>query len=234
MIIKEKFSLLKETSNILYLSQSKIESLEIPHANQRLFAIIKMIQNRINHFTKNKVFNLMKRISLREQNISVIDYKDYPLIVSYNKPTKKIILNLGFFGYDDISYIDPKDIYATIVYGMLFGSLVSGKNKIKVEYSSVITSYMLSMFIRIFGKEYGLLTVYSQEIVKLKFFISCYVLSSFFGIKKVYDKAYSISSFNYPVPSYYRSEFTGAEAIETEIEPAELTVSVTVNVEFLI
>lgn len=198
MIIKDKFSLLQNIDNVLNLSSSKIESLSIPAGDKKLHVTLRLIENRINHFTKKKTFYLLEDIDWRNDHLKIVNYPEYPLVVSYNNPTKQIILNLAFFNTDDLSYVDPKDLYASLVYGISFGSLVSGKIKIKDEYATTISNFMLSIFVRIFGKEYGLLGAYSKEINKLKFLISCYIWASFFGAKgNLYSKAFSASAFDY-------------------------------------
>lgn len=125
--------------------------------------------------------------------------ESYPLPVTYNTTTDSIVLNLHAFGVDDLSRIDPLNVYASVAYGICFSELVSGKKKIHPQYASPITNFLLTMFMRLFGKEYGLLAVYSSEIPKLKFIVSCYVQQSFFGIQppKLYRNATAVSGFDY-------------------------------------
>jgi len=46
------------------------------------------------------------------------------------------------------------------------------KAKIKDAYFSVIVAYLNTVFVRVFGKEYGLLGVYSNKLPKMKFLLS--------------------------------------------------------------
>ena len=201
MFIKDQFSLLKNTPNVLSLSPGALNSITVDNyseTNRRLYAYLKLSENRVSHFTKDKTFKFIENIDIRDKYIRVVNYKDYPLPVSYNKTTGHIIINLSYFTVNDLSMIDQKDLYATIVYGICFFNLVTGKGKVKEEYSNTICNFMLTMFVRIFGKEYGLLGAYSKEILKLKFLISCYVLTSFFGASgDIYKKAHSVSGFDY-------------------------------------
>jgi len=198
MIVKEKFTLLKNVSNILNVSSSVIKKESIENGPRKLFVSIKLLEDRINHFTKNKIFDLLEN-KIERKRIHVVTFKNYPLHVGYNKSSKSIIINLSAFDTDDISRIDTKNLYACMVYGICFSEIVSGKHKISTNNFSPIVNYLLSIFIRLFGKEFGLLGIYATEIGKLKFLISCYVLSSFFGEsgKSLYSKSSTVSFFNY-------------------------------------
>lgn len=200
MIVKEKFSLLKNVPNILHLSSAQIKSSSIQLGPRKLFLTISMFSNRIDHFTKNKVIEVVSDIEIRKK-LAVVILPEYSLHVSYNKPTKQMIINLNPFGVNDIypNDPDPKNIYASLVYAICFYNLINEKVKINESYASVIISYLLSVFIRLFGKDYGLLGIYSNQINKLKFLISCYVYASFFGItgNVSFRKAGTISMYNY-------------------------------------
>ena len=154
-------------------------------------------ETRINHFTKKAVFK-----TISGDKIKVIDYPSYILPITYNYPTKDIIINLAAapFQTKDISRIDPKNLYAATVYGICFRELIEGHLDIKLNYFAPISNYLLALFVKMFGKDYGLIGVYSTEIPWLKFVTSVYVLTSFFGvsdINKAYVMAATISSVNY-------------------------------------
>lgn len=200
MVIKEKFTLLKNVPNIVNIPAATIKNSSIPIGPKKLFITISMIANRVEHFTKNKVIEIVSDIEFRKK-IGVVILPDYSLHVSYNKPTKQMIINLNPFGVDDIyaNDPDPKNIYACLVYAFCFYNLITEKIKVSESYAPVIISYLLSVFIRLFGKDFGLLGIYSSQINKLKFIIGCYIYSSFFGIrsKESYRKAGTISMYNY-------------------------------------
>jgi len=182
MIIKEKFSLLKDLPNTLNLSKSVIDSYTIDDGPRKIFVIIELMKNRINHFTKDSILKLVSNIKEREK-IKVVNIPNYLLPITYNRSDSGMIINLISMGSDDISRHDPKNIYASLVYAYAFSKLVSKKAKIDDKYFSTISNFLLSIFIRLFGKDYGLLGIYSTEIPKLKFLTNYYILNAFFGIK---------------------------------------------------
>lgn len=200
MIVKEKFDLLKGVDSILNLPSTRIKSLEIEKGPRKLFVVLELMKNRINHYTKDEIFKLITSIEARKK-IHVVNYPTYSLSVSYNRPTSGQVINLSPFGVDDIltTKPGPQNLYALLVYSIIFSDLVSGKYKISNKYSTPITNYFVSIFLRLFGKEYGLLGSFSSEISKLKFLSNAYVLGSFFGITGTpgYKRAAAASAFDY-------------------------------------
>jgi len=196
MVIKPDFELLKDTPNILNLSSQKLKPFKVEMGPRKIFVVLKLMENKIDHFTKKKVLDSVSYLEKRKF-FEVVNMPDYPLHISYNKPTKQIIINLSSFGTDDIypNNPDPKNIYASVVYGICFYNLVNDKIHVPEKYFGVISSFITSMFVQIFGREYGLLGPYSSEIPKLKFLITAYVLTSFFGEEqeKAYRRAASAS-----------------------------------------
>ena len=200
MVIKEKFDLLKGVDNVLKLSKSTLKGVTIDKGPRTLFVMLELMKGRINHYTKDEVFNLLSNITKREV-IKVVKLPTYSLPVSYNTPTKNLIINLGPFGIDEISTNKPGvfNLYALMVYSITFSSLVSQRVKVSDSYAPVIANYILSLLIRLFGKQYGLLGSFATEIPKLKFLTNLYILDSFFGIKgnSAYKRAATASAFNY-------------------------------------
>ena len=152
-----------------------------------------MMEKGIDHFSKASV---IKQLSdSHKDELAIVTFQDYPLYVSYNEPTKQIIINISPFGVDTITAInpDPRNMYASLVYGICFRNILDGGfRKVKDSYFIVIVSYLTSMFVQIFGREYGLLGKYAVEINKLKFLISCYILTAFFGRNTI--ESYILSS----------------------------------------
>jgi len=200
MIVKEKFDLLKGVDNILNIPSSRIKQMEIEIGPRKLFVIIDLMKNRINHYTKDKIFKLISSIEDRKK-IHIIIFPTYSLSVSYNKPNDGQIINLSELGVDDIlsTKPGPQTLYALMVYSIIFSDLVSGNFKVSSKYSTPITNYFTSVLLRLFGKEYGLLGSFSSEIPKLKFLTNSYILGSFFGITgtPAYKRAAAASSFDY-------------------------------------
>lgn len=200
MIIKDKFALLKGVPNTLSLSKSAISKVSIKNGPRKVFVILEMTGHKIQHFTKKKSFNLISDIKHRKK-IHILNMPNYLLNISYNKPSDSIIINLGAFGIDDIYPNNPGvfNLYACIVYGIIFRDLINGKIKISQNYSSIISDYMMSVYMRLFAKTYGLLGSFTDQIIKLKFLINVYVLASFFGITGdvCFKKASRHSSYDY-------------------------------------
>jgi len=198
MIIKKKFTLLKDTPNTISLSKSVIKAFQVENGPRKSFVIIKLIEDRIKHFTKDPVIDFISRLSKRE-SIEIVNMPNYLLPVTFNTTTNSVVINLTALGNPDISKIDPKNLYAAFTYGLCFSSLVTEQVKISEVYCPSIVGFLLGIFTRLFGKEFGLLGIYATEISKLKFLISCYILESFFGLSRdqVYKRATSISSFSH-------------------------------------
>lgn len=195
MEIKEKFSLLKGTRNIINVPQDKIDDL-VRSENQPNKVMLYLNTN-IRMIKHDFVKNILRKGYI--DNFRLVELSNYPLPITYNKNGNTVVINLKYFGAEEISQIDPKTLYSCIVYGDIFQKLVSGKEKIRDNYSYIFVNYYLSLFIRVFGKQFGLLGSYSGEINKLKFLLAVYILNSFFGIdgNKGYKQAASMSNFDY-------------------------------------
>ena len=200
MIVKPKFDLLKGIDNTLNLSSSEINKISVDNGPRKVFVVLELMKSRISHYTKDKVFYKISNLNERKY-LNVINLDTYPLPVSYNKPTKSIVINLSPFGIDDVQTTKPGvfNLYALMVYSIVFSDLVSGKTKVTENYSSVIASFLNSVMIRLFGKQYGLLGSFATQLPKLKFLTNVYVLDSFFGIKglEAYKKSSSVSGYDY-------------------------------------
>lgn len=190
MVKKEKFVLLKDIPNILDLSSSSLKTYIVEDGRETLQQILSLLEKRLTHFTKNKVYKLL---GSNRNEIEVIYLPSYPIPVSYNRTTKQIIINLSSFNTKEISTMNPtsRDLYGCLVYGICFKELVT-KQSIPDKVASHIIAFLLSVFIRLFGKEYGLIGIYSTQIPKLKFIIACYIYGAFFNITG--ETAYRYSS----------------------------------------
>lgn len=191
--IKQKFELLKDVPNLLSLPSSSIKEVSIDNGPRKIFVVLKLMENKIDHFTKKKVFDTLSILENRKM-YDVVNMTDYSLHVTYNKPTRQMLINLSPFNTDDIypNNPDPKNIYAAMVYAICFYNLVTEKVNISDKYFAVISSFLTSIFVQVFGRDFGLLGAYSGEIPKLKFLIASYVLTSFYGIEQ--DKSYKRAS----------------------------------------
>ena len=181
MVIKDKFKLLKDIPNVLKLSSSSLRSHRITEGRETLQIVLNLLQKKVDHYTKKKVYKLLN--DKKKNYIEVVYISTYSLPVAYNKTTDQILINLSAFATREITAMNPtsKDLYGCLVYGICLRELMN-KKPIPTSFAPHITAFLLSVFIRVFGKEYGLLGKYSTQIPKLKFIISCYVYSSFFNI----------------------------------------------------
>lgn len=197
MIVKNDFVLLKGVDNLLNLSDNQIKNYTVENGVKLVSNVIEMLERSTDHFTKKSIFSQLSK----PKEIAVVNIPNYSLHVSFNKPTKQIIFNLSPFNVDTITAIspDPRNIYAAMAYGVCFKETLFNLNRVKSNYSTVIISFLTSMFVQLFGREYGLLGKYSMQISRLKFLIGCYVLSSFFGTVKeqCYILAGRAASYNY-------------------------------------
>ena len=198
MLIKDKFILLKNTPNTLSLNMSTINKYLVNDGPRKIQ--VDLVRMKITHFTRDKVLNFISDLKTKKL-IHVVNMTNYSLPVSYNIKTDGIVINLNFFGVDDIYPNKPgaANLYACMVYAIAFRELVKKKVHITKKYTPIISSYLTSILIRLFGKAYGLLGSFSEEIPKLKFLVNCYVLESFFGIKSpaCFKEASGYSAFNY-------------------------------------
>jgi hypothetical protein len=198
MIVKKEFELLKGTKNIISFSSGIMKAQSVEGDVLNVVRTIKLIENRINHFTLKRVSEITENLKVAKNNIHVVNM-DYQLPVTYNTTTKKIVLNLQPFDVDEIAKVEPINVYASLAYGICLRNLTIGKYKIKPVYFEAISNWLNTVFVMVFGKEYGLLGAYSNEVEKLKFLIACYILDSFFGIKGdiAYKKAGALSIVDY-------------------------------------
>ena len=205
MIIKEDFILLKGVKNSLDLSSRQLKSLEVNNGPIKLSVVMKMMKNKINHFTKDYTLDLISDIKKRKI-IKVIYYKNYLLPSSYNSTTRQIIFNLAPFGVDDVYPDNPNPIttYANIVYGITLGKLMQKQLNIDKSQFKVFVDYLNSIVLRVFGKAYGLLgRTGTANINKLKFIVGCYVIQAYFGVLR--EKSLSMSA-NYAKYDYRNEE----------------------------
>ncbi len=199
MKVKDSFKLVGNVPNIINLSESVLRSFyDEENSPRHVFAILELKKKSIVHFTNKKIFKLITNIKQREK-IQIVNF-DYPLPVSYNPPTKGLIINLKPFGVKEISNMSPNDLYASLVYAYSFEKMATKKFKISESYAKIIINYLLSLYVRAFGRKYGLVGIYSSGIPKLKFLIACYILASYFGNatnKDLFKKASALAPYMY-------------------------------------
>jgi len=198
MIVKNKFRLISEMPNVLKLPSSVIKTYQKEENNPRhIFAFLELKKKSINHFSNKTIYKLISNTKERD-SIQAVNFEKYPLYNTYNVPTKGMIINLKPFEVEEISSLSANDLYASIVYSYAFSKMVTGKFNISQSYAPIIVSFLLSMLVQLFGKEYGLVGIYSSGIPKLKFLLACYILASFYGNKSgrsLFKKASAIAPY---------------------------------------
>ena len=200
MIIKDKFTLIKDVNNYFSMSKPELDELKIEIGPRKIFVMLDMSKTNIAHYTKDKILGLLTSIKEREKRLAVVTMPNYAFHVGYNKPTDSIVINLSAFGLKDITTKpSPQNLYACMIYGILLSELMSGRQSIDYKFSKSFIDYFSSILLRAFGKKYGLLGSFSNKISWLKFLVACYVLSSFFGLEKseLFRKAIQIAPFEY-------------------------------------
>lgn len=199
MIIKDKFKLVSNSPNILSIPKNTLMANQKEENSPRhIFTFLTLKQSSIKHFGKDKVFRFISDKKAREA-IKVVTI-DYPLSISYNRPTKGMIINLRPFDVEEVANLSPQDLYAAVLFTYIFSLMVTGRSKIPDIYAKSIVAFLSSMFIRVFGKDYGLTETYAGSIPKLKFLIGCYIYSAFFGYKNdenLLRRAASVAPYRY-------------------------------------
>src|SRR5208283_4736484 len=102
MIVKETFTLLKGVPNILQLPHKEIVQYSIDKGPRKLFVVLELHKDRIKHYTKDSIFSIISDLEKRKK-LAIVNLPDYSLHVSYNQPTKQIVINLSPWDVDDIS-----------------------------------------------------------------------------------------------------------------------------------
>jgi hypothetical protein len=182
IVVKDKFILLRDVPNILSLSSSTIRSNTVEHGKEKTFMLLDMIKAQMKHFTKDAVFKLG---SNKKEPLYILRLEDYTLPVTYDRSSDSIVINITPFGVSDISPMVPgvKNLYACLVYGICFRDLIKNKAPVDEKYAQPIIEFLTALFLRLFGKDYGLLGSFVGQIATLKFLTSCYIYDSFFGIR---------------------------------------------------
>lgn len=200
MVIKDKFNLINNVPNIINIRRNVMKAYEREeNSPAHVYAFLKLKQRSINHFAKDKIFRFMA--DKRERNnLKVVNFDKYPLSISYNKKTRNKIINLTPLDVEEIASLGANDLYAAVLYAYTFERLVTGKAKVPELYAEPIVKYLTSVFVRVFGKDYGLTETYAGRIAKLKFLLACYVYSAFFGYRTdetLLRKASGVAPYNY-------------------------------------
>jgi hypothetical protein len=200
MLVKKEFNLISKTPNVINVPSSFLKSYFFEENSfEQLKSILELRKKSLVHFTNKKIFDLISDVRKRD-SIQIFEFESYVLCATYNFQTKQMIVNLKPFQKSDITEMSYNDLYAAILYAYTFSQLVTEKFLVKETYIKPIVNYITSMFVQVFGKEYGLDSTYAGMVIRLRFLISCYVHAAFFGASpgpSLFKKATTTSSYNY-------------------------------------
>tara|TARA_R110000824_G_scaffold313337_3_gene500165 strand:+ start:414 stop:1295 length:882 start_codon:yes stop_codon:yes gene_type:complete len=196
MIVHKDLTLLTGTQNVLRVTQSAIDAYKVDDADKSLIiSSIDLFSKRSkNHIT----YQILKpHLDNKFANIDFVRMKDYPLPAGFNEATRRPFANVTSLGRRSITSIEQRDLYTLSIYTIVCGSL-SGRKDIPSTYWDIYADYMSGLFLRIFGKRYGLVGSYVDLIPELRYLVSAYIGISFFGFsqKDAFKKAISKSRYD--------------------------------------
>lgn len=180
IIVKSDFEILSGIQNCF----DTFPSTDNAEDYQSILMSLKLMKNNVKHFSKELIYSEYSNLQDIKKRIKVTNnLPKYPLPISYINNKKQFLINLHPLAKSEISEVNPKILYALLVYGDSFSYFVENPSSFSEQYSSYIISYLMTIMVRLFGRKYGFLGNRSDRIPQLKFLLSCYVLTSFFGYK---------------------------------------------------
>jgi len=175
MIIKEKFELLKYNNklvdNIVDLPDVTLNALSIDVDDK------KFIYNNILAYAKTTNFYNVVKDHLDQ--IFFIRAATYPLI-GFVTFKGRLVVNLNVIAQHEVLNMRIKELYATVIYTISLSKFLK-KRPFNYDLHMGITNYFFALFMSIYAKKHGLIGTYSSVLPNMKFLISLYIDSSFFG-----------------------------------------------------
>jgi hypothetical protein len=199
MLIKSRFEL-NQADNLLNLSRAQINTL-VTETNtpKHVYAALELKKTSIKHNLKDRVLDYVKNVK-STKDLEIILHESYPLSVSYNKKTHSKIVNIAPFNSKEVGRVSHTKLYAAILYAYTFEKIITGKLKIPDTMAQPISNYWFSLFVQVFGRDYGMTGTYSSKLPGLKFMLTVYILVAFFGKKQdksAYNLAKKYSGYQY-------------------------------------
>ncbi len=194
--MKEKLSLISDKSNIVNISQSRIDDIKIdPEELHNIKIVLKMMLVK----TKGTITYDMVAPHI-ENDLKLFDFvlmKDYPLAAVFNLETRRILVNISALGRRSIENIETRDLYSLLVYSITI-AYFSGTRKIQASNARIYADFFNAIMLKLFSKSYGLTGSYMELIPEMRFFTNLYVLVSFFDYpqKDAINLAASLSKYN--------------------------------------
>ena len=187
-IPKKKLEFLSQIDNYYHVAQSTIDSFKIDeYDRENIFRIIKLTLHKTNHMSSDL---MSRKLESGFDDADFVSLIKYPLPAVYNVKTKRVIINLKFFGKKEVTNIDPRALYSVIFYGYILKLFYHRPLPLKTNRE--VCEYFLEMFMALFGKRYGIMASYKEMIPKLHFIIVSYLLTSYYGSKQ--DKTYTMAA----------------------------------------
>jgi len=194
-MIKRVLNLIGGKPNIFTLPQATIDTYKIDDEDKELFlSTVKVFSNRAKSHLTYPYIKLHLDSGLSA--FDVVRIPKYPLPVVFNETTRKVIINLPPTGHRSVTGLEPRDLYALLMMGHSVGKLSSAK--ISTTDSIPFIEFMSAIYLKIFSKKYGLSGSYSKLIPEIRYFVSVYVLVSFFDMsqKDALDRATITSKYD--------------------------------------
>jgi hypothetical protein len=184
MNIKNSFTLIKGTPNILDLSKSEIQSFTLDGNTPRhVYVSLELKKNMINHIGFKKILNYVQNVKTTD-DFNILFLEQYPLVASYNRKTNSKIVNIAPFNTKELSRVYYLNLYGATLYAYIFESLVTKRLRVPDNLAQPISNFFFSLFVQLFGRDYGMTGTYSSKLPGLKFLITAYILIAFFGRKQ--------------------------------------------------
>ena len=178
MLVKDKFNLiyqhnLSEVKNIVPVSDSMLRKLSLKQHD------INHIKELIRGYSRTRGHPLSPLIEREFSSCAIIDTPDYPL-PAFITPKGQCVVNMNIFSGILVSDYSPFDVFALFLYAITFKQFATRKN-VKKDIIPHIEAFIFAVFMSMYGKRAGLTGSYKNLIVKLRFFIHCYVRIGLFG-----------------------------------------------------
>jgi len=179
-MVKKNLELIGNKPNLFSFSDTVIDTFKTDETDKILLkSVIELFSKKAkSHLT----YQLVDRhINNGFRDIEIIKMTKYPLAIAFNEPTKTILINISALGKRSISSIEPRDLYAMIVYGEVFSRTL--KFSMSRDNSDIVSNMISAIILKTFSKKYGLSGSFFDLIPELRFLTNVYVLVSLFGIE---------------------------------------------------
>ena len=178
-MVKKNLELLGNAPNTISLPEATIDNYRVNEEEKDFFksSVSIFSKKAKSHTTFSSV---RKHIGNDFSHFDIVRMSKYPLPVVYNTNTKKIVINISALGRRTVSSIEPRDLYALVVNGHTYSSLLY--SQFPTANAASVSEFMSAIFLKTFSRKYGLSGSFFDLIPELRFLVSVYVLVSFFGL----------------------------------------------------